>query len=190
MTETTTRGVAERHEVLWVRLTALHKSCISLGAKKPGAAVSEPVRIEAEGLLSDCVPFSPTRRHHLPPAAPDLAGLAVQLGQAIAMLDSWQSRHTAPHPTLGCLMWDLGEDDFSRPVMRLNPPAAAMPPQRDITKMREKLVKLEVARDRRIYDKGFKAGLAARVGKPEKIVESQPVTTEEAQAYPRVRWLG
>lgn len=66
-----------------------------LGAKKPNADVSDALRISAEGLLSDCAPFIRQRGERLPVAAPDLMGLAAQLGQALAALEAWESRHTS-----------------------------------------------------------------------------------------------
>lgn len=186
--EETTRGMAERHEVLFVRMTALHKTCLALATKKPGAAASEGVRIEAENLLGDCVPFSMTRRYHLEMAAPDLGGLAAQLAQAIALLDEWQSRHTFHHTIYNCLMWNVGESS-RLPVMRLKPPKAALPPKRDITVMRAKLAKLIDAKNKRIYDEGFKAGLGARVGKTENPQENQSPEPENEQSFPRIRSL-
>ena len=89
-----TRAMAERHEALWLALTALHKDVLALGAKKAGAPVPDGLRVAAEGLLSDSAPFAPTRRGRLPVAAPDMASLAVQLGQALAGLAAWESRHS------------------------------------------------------------------------------------------------
>nr|WP_314256224.1 hypothetical protein [uncultured Devosia sp.] len=185
----TKRETAERHEALWLKLAALHKDMLALGARKPAAPVSEPVRIEAEGLLSDSVPFSATRRNRLPVAAHDLAGLAVQLGQAIAVLEAWQSQHTEISPLHQCLMWDLGGSSRI-PVMRLKPPAAAIPRPLDMVDIRAKLVKRIDQRNRAIYNDGFKAGLAARVGAVEKSQSDQVPAAEPEQTYPRVRWLG
>ncbi|MFO3796924.1 MAG: hypothetical protein ACK8QZ_06515, partial [Anaerolineales bacterium] len=103
----TTQAMAERHEALWISLSALHKDIIALGAKKPQAPVSEAVRISAESLLSDCAPFIRRRGERLPVAAPDLAGLAVQLGQALAALEAWESLHTVMDARFNCRMWNL-----------------------------------------------------------------------------------
>lgn len=196
--EITTQAMAERHEALWISLAALHKDVIALGAKKPQAPVSEAVRITAEGLLSDCAPFIRRRGERLPVAAPDLAGLAVQLGQARAALDAWEDLHTVLDASLNCTMWNL--DGNKLPVMRLKPPAAALHQARaDTTGRRAKLARLIDERRRGIFQDGYRAGLAARSGPPAD--SANPHGGERAagpdagglaapeQSYPRLRQL-
>lgn len=159
--EITTQAMAERHEALWISLSALHKDVIALGAKRPQALVSEPVRITAEGLLSDCAPFIRRRGERLPVAAPDLAGLAVQLGQARAALDAWEDLHTVMDARFNCKMWYLGGNDV--PVMRLKPPTAVLrKPNKDYAGMRDKLGHLIQVRMRGEFKRGYEAGRAAR----------------------------
>jgi hypothetical protein len=124
----TTKPQADRHEALWLSLSALHKDTVALGAKKPNADVSDALRISAEGLLSDCAPFIRQRRERLPVAAPDLSGLAAQLGQALAALENWESRHTSWDERFNCRVWRL--DRGYLPIMRLKPPAAALKAER------------------------------------------------------------
>lgn len=163
---TTTPALAERHEALWLSLAALHKDTLALGAKKPDASVSEPVRIAAEALLADCAAFIRRRNERLPVAAPDLAGLAVQLGQALAGLEAWESRHTDWDQRFNCRIWNLHSGYL--PIMRLKPPAAALRFQRtDEADLREKLTLRVQQRWRGVYQKGFEAGRAARNGAPE-----------------------
>ncbi|WP_332688764.1 hypothetical protein [Devosia sp.] len=163
--DSTTQALAERHEALWLSLSALHKDMIALGAKKPQALVSEPVRVSAEGLLSDCAPFIRRRGERLPVAAPDLAGLAVQLGQALAALDAWESLHTIMDARFNCKMWNL--DGNNVPVMRLKPPTAVLnQPRTDYKGRRDKLGGMIQARIRGAYKDGFDAGRAARIGPP------------------------
>ncbi|WP_375452309.1 hypothetical protein [uncultured Devosia sp.] len=174
-----THALAERHEALWLSLTALHKDLVALGAKKPDAAVSEPVRIVAEGLLSDGLPFTRQRRERFPVAAGDLAGLAVQLGQALAGLDVWESLNTTWDERYKCRIWRV--DGAYRPVMRLKPPALALKhPRDDMADIRRKLVQRLDARQRATYQQGFEAGRAARTGPPEAEPEPAP------QTYPRL----
>ena len=162
----TTQALAERHEALWLSLTALHKDIVALGAKKPDAAVSDPVRIAAEGLLNDCAPFTRKRHDRLPVAADDLAGLAVQLGQALAGLDAWESLHTSWDARFNCRIWDLQSGYL--PIMRLKPPAMALKQERtDYADLRNKLALRIDQRQRGIYQKGFEAGRAARAGAPD-----------------------
>ena len=177
----TTAALAERHEALWLSLSALHKDIVALGAKKPGAAVSEPVRIAAEGLLSDCAAFTRKRNERLPVAAPDLGGLAIQLGQALAALDAWESRHTSWDENWKCRVWLVTGRPL--PIRRLKPNVA--PPQPPTTykgaSIRDKLLERFEARRRGAYEDGFRDGLAARKGPPP---EGQPQARQ--QTYPRL----
>jgi hypothetical protein len=181
----TTRPQAERHEALWLSLAALHKDTVALGAKKPNADVSDALRISAEGLLSDCAAFTRQRKERLPVAAPDLMGLAAQLGQALAALEAWESRHTSWDAQFNCRIWVLHSGYL--PIMRLKPPAAALKAERtNYAELREKLVRRMEQRERGMYQKGFEAGLAARAGEP----SDAPVPAAEegaSQTYPRVR---
>jgi hypothetical protein len=176
----TTQALAERHEALWLSLTTLHKDIIALGAKKPGAPVSEPVRIAAEGLLSDCAAFTRKRNERLPVAAGDLAGLAVQLGQALAGLEAWESRHTSWDARWNCRVWQVA--GAALPVMRLKPKAAPSDPidAIDIIETRKKLGRLIAGKAERAYEAGFRAGRAA-----EQAEAAAPMT----QTYPRIARL-
>ena len=177
-----THALAEHHEALWLSLTALHKDIVALGAKKPGAAVSEAVRIAAEGLLSDILPFTRQRGDRFPVAAADLGGLAVQLGQALAGLERWESLNTTWDERYKCRIWHV--DGPYLPIMRLKPPAAALKHQRDdMSLIRAKLVLRLDQRTRGAYQEGFEAGRAARIGAPEPEPEAAP------QTYPRLSTL-
>jgi hypothetical protein len=180
----TTRQQAERHEALWLSLSALHKDTIALGARKPTAPVSEALRISAEGLLSDCAAFTRRRGERLPVAAPDLAGLAAQLGQALAALEGWEARHTTWDTRFNCRIWTLHTGYL--PIMRLHPPAAALRLQRDDPEaIRNKLGRMMESRERMAYEEGFAAGRAARQGVP----ASEPAPETVALTYPRLRQL-
>jgi hypothetical protein len=179
---TTTRAQAERHEALWLSLAALHKDTVALGAKKPNAPVSDAMRISAEGLLSDCAAFTRQRGERLPVAAPDLAGLAAQLGQALAALESWDSCHTSWDTRFSCRIWNLHRGYL--PIMRLKPPAAALKFKRDdMDALRVKLDERFASLRLRDFYNGFGAGrLAEREGLPLAAVEA-----EWQQTYPRLR---
>ncbi|SMQ85617.1 hypothetical protein SAMN06295905_2904 [Devosia lucknowensis] len=184
---TTTKSQAERHEALWLSLAALQKDTIALGAKKPNAPVSEALRISAEGLLSDCAAFTRKRNERLPVAAPDLAGLAAQLGQALAALEGWEARHTTWATRFNCRIWTLHSG--YRPIMRLHPPAAALNFKRDDTDViRDKLSRMIRSGERAAYEAGFSAGRAARQGEPP--APSAPeAMAAPTQTYPRLRRL-
>jgi hypothetical protein len=179
---TTSKAQAERHEALWLSLAALHKNTIALGAKKPNAPVSDALRISAEGLLADCAAFTRQRKERLPVAAPDLAGLAAQLGQALAALESWESRHTTWDERFNCRIWSLHTGYL--PIMRLKPPAAALKFQRDDPEeLRRKLKDRFAGLRLRDFYNGFQAGRRAeREGRPLTDVEA-----EWQETYPRLR---
>jgi hypothetical protein len=175
--------LAERHEALWLSLSHLHKDLINLGAKRPTAATSEAVRITVEGLLADCAPFIRKRRDRLPVAAPDLAGIGVQLGQALSALEAFESQHTQWDERYACRTWRVERGVL--PVKRHKPPSMAMVvPPKDISDMRNRLARRMAGRDSRIFEEGFAAGKKARQGTPETTPEP-----EEPQSYPRVRQL-
>ena len=103
MPNTYTPARAARHATLVTRLTALLKP-VELGAKsRPAEAVSPAVLRLGEDLLFAAREFRPRGERRGLPAAPcDQAGLAVALGQALAMLEIWSAQHPAP---------DTAEDD-------------------------------------------------------------------------------
>lgn len=179
---TTTKAQAERHEALWLNLSALHKDTVALGAKKPTAPVSDALRVSAEGLLADCAEFTRQRKERLPVAAPDLAGLAAQLGQALAALEGWESCHTSWDSRFNCRIWSLHRGYL--PIMRLKPPAAALKFKRDdMDALRVKLDERFAGLRLRDFYNGFKAGrIAEREGLPLAEVEA-----EWQKTYPRLR---
>ena len=178
----TTKPQAERHEALWLSLAALHKDTVALGAKHPTAHVSDALRIRAEGLLSDCAAFTRQRGERLPVAAPDLMGLATQLGQALAALESWESRHTTWDERFDCRIWNLHTGYL--PIMRLKPPAAALKFKRDdMDALRVKLDERFAQLRLRDFYNGFGAGRRTeRDGLPLADVEA-----EWQKTYPRLR---
>lgn len=178
----TTKPQAERHEALWLSLAALHKDAVALGAKQPTAPVSDALRIRAEGLLSDCAAFTRQRGERLAVAAPDLMGLAAQLGQALAALESWESHHTGWDERFNCRIWSLSRGYL--PIMRLKPPAAALKFKRDdVDVLRAKLDERFAGLRLRDFYNGFGAGRRAER-------ESRPLAEIEAEwhaTYPRLR---
>jgi hypothetical protein len=115
----TTRTLAERHEALWLELTALRAQVAAIAARRPSANVAETVRIAAESRLAEAAPFARQRGEKLPVAAPDYAGLAVQLGQALARLEAYELMHSAWDQRLGCRIWIFAAGHA--PVRRLRP---------------------------------------------------------------------
>lgn len=157
--------LAERHESLWLRLSALHKDICAIAAKKPEAPVGRTERATVEGLICDCRPFLKKPGGRLPVAAETFGGLAVQLGQVLAMLEDFENRHAFWDGKAGCRVWRVAGPAL--PVARLR---QEVPPFELKTSkgrdMREALVKLMNAKESRIYEAGFAAGRAARLGPP------------------------
>ena len=95
-------GRVARHEALHAKLETLLTQVAAVAKSKPGEAVAPIVLALAGDLLFEAREFRPRgERRGLPGVAPDHAGLAVQLGQALAMLDIWSGRvaHTVTGPT-------------------------------------------------------------------------------------------
>jgi hypothetical protein len=112
-----THAMAERHEALWLQLTALHKDLTALAGRRGAQPLVPSIRITAESLLSDCAPF--THGDRLPVAAQDVTGLLVQLGQARALLEAFETGHSVWNPALACRCWRVRQGE--RPVLRLRP---------------------------------------------------------------------
>ena len=179
---TITHALAERHEALLLRLSALHKDLTSLAGKRAGLDVSDAIRITAEGLLSDCAPFADGER--LPVVAPDVAGLLVQLGQARARLDAYEATHTFWNTSLKCRCWRVSQGEY--PVQRLRPELPPPPTTSKGEDMRGKLNAMIKRRWQSAYEDGFKAGLSARKGPPE-AVDAAQIPENFEQTYPRIR---
>jgi len=138
--KSTTWRLAERHEALWLALSALTTQVSATAARKPEANVSAGVRMVAEALLADAAPFSRKRREVLVPAAEDFAGLAVQLGQALAKLQDYEATHSIWDQRKKCRCWLFAEG--RAPIKRLQPELAEMP-EADRAHMEDLKKKLE-----------------------------------------------
>lgn len=165
----TTHVLAARHEAVYLRLSALRRDIGAIAAKRPTAPVSEAVRVVAAGLIRDCAGFGRQRGEKLPEVATDLAGLAVQLGQAQARLDVFENQHAFWDTRLKARAWRVRPDPI--PVMRLQPEITHAGPRNwKGEDLRAKLIKLHQAENREQalsdYERGFAAGRAARIGPP------------------------
>ena len=98
---TLTHERAAAHETLFIKLDALTRQAEAVALRRPDAAVPAETRAAAEALLYDAGKMlgehlhsaHPGRRNKphrgLPAAAETFAGLATQLGQALAGLDAF-----------------------------------------------------------------------------------------------------
>ena len=156
---TITPGRATQHETLVLKLEALLHELRPLALRHPDAAVPAPLATLAEALLFDARPFTERRkREALPASAPQLSGLVVQLGQALATLDAFEVRHTAWSPKLSAYVWRLGRSDA--PIARLRPRLAQMTQdhQRDSERMRLEVIRLIEAKVSDAYERGVVEG--------------------------------
>lgn len=149
---------ARQHEAIVIRLEALLTELRPLVLRHPAAPVPGELAVVAEGLLFDTHRFLPRRsnqRQAFPAAAPDLAGLVVQLGQAQASLDQFEVRHSFWSETQRAYVWRLGPDR-DLPVARLKPKlsATALEEQRQGDSMRDKVVRLIRAQVEEAYEQG------------------------------------
>lgn len=117
-----TRQTAERHEALYPRLATLLRQAEAGANKRADAPVGDAMRRLAEAVLFEAGRFASGPRA-IPPAAPDLVGLATQLGQALARLDAFEATHSAWHPALAAFVWSV--QGTAMPIARLRPKANA-----------------------------------------------------------------
>ena len=162
---------AEAHEGLYLRLAKLLKQTETIASRKPDAEIPAETRALASDLLFEVRPFlARSLARKLPlDAAPGFAGLAAQLGQALAGLDAFEARHSAWNPELGCFVWLIGRD-ATLPVARLRPETSAiitsLADKRHGEEMRNKLLRLIEAKAETAYEDGYADATAGRPSSP------------------------
>ncbi|SEP60078.1 hypothetical protein SAMN05428969_0065 [Devosia sp. YR412] len=179
---TTSHSLAERHEALWLRLSALHKDLAALAGRRSGQTVGAAIRISAEALLADCAPFADGQK--LPVAAEDAADLLVQLGQALARLDAYEAQHSFWDNGKKCRSWRVRYGEL--PVQRLRPELPPPPKTYDGEDMRSKLATMTKRRWQAAFEDGFRAGQAARRGPPDPVRATPPAEIFSPDT-PRIR---
>ena len=170
--QTLTRDRAAAHETLFTKLEALTRQAEAVALRRPDAAVPAETRAAAEALLYDAGKMlgehvhnaHPGRRKRphrgLPAAAETFAGLATQLGQALAGLDAFEAAHIVWNVDLKCFAWQLGPDEVM-PVRRLRPELLRAPEKDRHSKSADHIRQKIVARFRERYEEGFEDGLKA-----------------------------
>ena len=150
---------AARHEALRLRLDALLTQLAAVAKSKPGEAAAPVVLALAGDLLFEAREFRPRgERRGLPGVAPDHAGLAAQLGQALALLDLWTGRHAA------------GAGGWARSGRPLPPVGEG----EDMAEIRNKLALRIERHNQGIFDAGRRAGLAEKTSSDQAVAESYP----------------
>ncbi len=179
-----TPETAARHEALYPRLATLLRQTEAGANKRPDAPVGAVARRLAEDLLFEARLFI-GGSGAIPPAAPDLVGLATQLGQALVALDAYETRHAFWDEGRKCFAWSLPKGE-TLPIARLRP-KTQRPPERQTARMkmmREKLARMIDAKNEQTYDRGRRDGAleAARA-----IADAE--NEAASQTYPRVQNL-
>jgi hypothetical protein len=152
-----TRSAADRHEALYPRLATLTAQAEAMAIKRPDAAVAATLATTAETLLYQTQAFLPGRKGGLPAAAADMAGLATQLGQALAALDVYEAANTAWHPELKCRVWIVTGNPL--PVRRLRPETnlrfKSEKEKRYSAFIKEDLIRRMIAKSETAYEQGY-----------------------------------
>lgn len=111
----------ERHETLFPKLQAFTRTMQSAAARRPRGVVPEGMRVMAEALLFEALPFGTSRqRRELPVAAPDCAGLAGQLSAALAAMVAFEARHSQWDARFAEPVW-MADDHHIHRLKRLAP---------------------------------------------------------------------
>lgn len=135
-------------------------------------------------MISDCRPYLRKPVERLPVAAQNFAGLAVQLGQVLAVLDDYENRHAYWDGQRNCRVWRVSGDPL--PIARLR--QAGLVPQAEAqgdSPMRETFMRLMKNRERFLYQEGFRKGQAARLGPPDPVHLEPDWLDQQEKTYPR-----
>lgn len=162
-----TRDRAAAHEALVIRLLSLVRQVEAVALRRPAEPVPAETRIAAEGLLYDTEHLLlPGRRSRpLPPAAQGFAGLATQLGQALARLEAFEVEHSMWNGTLNCLVWRTAAP-HPLPVRRLRPRIVTPPGSERQSREAELIRKKLIAHLTERYEEGYEQALKdAREGR-------------------------
>jgi len=127
-----TPKLAACHEALHLRLATMLRQTEAGASKRAASPVDAVMRRLAEELLFEAGRFT-GRPRVIPPAAPDLAGLATQLGQALAALDAFEAARSSWDPELAAFVWAV-RGETALPIARLRPKANA-PANRDMVEI-------------------------------------------------------
>jgi len=154
-----TENLARMHEALYPRLETLARQVEAIAARKPEAEVPPETRTAAEAQLFESQKFGArggrrSSRALLP--APDTA---TALGQALAGLDAFETRHSGWSEKHQCFVWLLPRGVL-KPVARLKPHAnVAAGPESDkrAAFMRAEIIRRIQAK----YDEGYDAAMEA-----------------------------
>ncbi len=135
---------ARAHEALVPRIEALRRQAETLAARHPRAEPPAELKALSETLLYEAGRIvDPSRRAPRqalrPQAAPSLIGLATQLGQTAAALDSFEAEWTVWDASRQCLCWRLAHGTLM-PLQRLRPQIPFIPDPAGMTEIKRRLI--------------------------------------------------
>jgi hypothetical protein len=154
------KGKATAHEALYLRLDRLVRQVEALAARKPDAAVPAATQRLAAVLMSEVGRFhlEATLDRGSNPGAKDLAGLATELGQALARLDLFETAHSVWSVEHNCFVWQLRRDELA-PVARLRQKATGFAKsakeKKEGQRIRRELYRLMDAKVSTAYEQGY-----------------------------------
>ena len=160
-----TKTKAEAHEALYPALARLTAQLEAMAIRKPAAPVPAATRAIAEDLLFEAQAFGWARAGRtprgLPEPATDIAGLATQLGQALAILEAFELAHASWNADLNAFAWHV--EGTSMPLKRLRqmPAAPKQSPKderRKINYRKEVLRRFDIKIEE-AYERGLRDGL-------------------------------
>jgi hypothetical protein len=162
-----TREIVLAQERLYRRVATLLRQVERGAVGRPGAPVPAASRAVVAGLLAEAKKL--LGRPAGAGAAGEVAGLAVQLGQLLAELESFEARHAVWIAAENCICWDL--PGAPRPISRLLPQKTRRPdppsqPVEDVEAIRSKLHRRLLVRENHRYMQGYRHGQAGRAPLP------------------------
>jgi len=169
-----TRRRAEAHEALWPRLAVLSRQVEAMALRHPGAAIPAATLALARRLIGEAQAFSrqPLPRPGPEAAAGEAAGLAAQLGQALATLDAFEVANSHWEPGMACIVWTLRDQPL--PVARLRQkvarPLQTEKDRREHERMRDAILRRIEERADNAYAEGYAHGAA---GQPSKLAGTE-----------------
>ncbi|HQZ12169.1 MAG TPA: hypothetical protein PK286_04720 [Devosia sp.] len=166
MADHITAAMADTHEGLYLSVSALAKHAQAIAGRRGDAGLPDETRRLAEDLLFEVRPFLAGKGpNRLPAAAPGYAGLAAQLGEALAALDAWETRHSDWSGEHKCFVWRVG-DGIVLAVRRLRPqPPKALPVNpntKEVSKIKDLLIQRIAQKWDHGYDRGYRDATAGR----------------------------
>lgn len=166
MPTTLTAAIAQAHERLTPRVTALLKQVERSAVRHPQAPVPPATLAVAITLFAEARKILGREAMRIVGSATgDLSALSVGLGQLVAGLEAFEAEHSGWSAKARCVVWRV--EGPVLPVTRLKPPGVeagpAVGPDPKSERVRADLLKLIAARFAAGYDEGYRD---ASEGKP------------------------